>query len=197
MHKRWNWLNMGITYSSIINEGEMKKTYFVLKKISDICFSIGKFLSLVAIFGILGVMTIQVTLRYLFLHPLTWPEGLCKVLFIWMSYLGAGIMIRAKGHIVVELFFDKFPEKLKKILGYVFSITILFTVIIFTIYSTKYATGTRARIYELGMISESIIMWSMPISGLFMIVHTVFLLFENLYSQFYKNDSAFESTEAN
>jgi len=162
------------------------KVYFMVKKISDVCFGIGKILTVISLFAMFGCMILQVVMRYLFDNPLIWPEGLSKVFFIWMSYLAAGLLIKTRGHIVIDLFINKFPESLRNILKYVFSFSLLVLVIVFSVYSLRIALNTRASIYELGNISESVIWLSMPTAGLFMIIQVVFVICEDLYKEFHK-----------
>ena len=162
------------------------KFYFMVKKISDVCFGIGKILTVISLFAMFGCMILQVVMRYLFDNPLIWPEGLSKVFFIWMSYLAAGLLIKTRGHIVIDLFINKFPESLRNILKYVFSFSLLVLVIVFSVYSLRIALNTRASIYELGNISESVIWLSMPTAGLFMIIQVVFVICEDLYKEFHK-----------
>ena len=160
--------------------------YSIIKKISDACFWAGKILTLVSIFAIFGCMILQVVMRYLFNHPLIWPEGLSKVFFIWMSYIAAGLLIKTRGHIVIDLFINKFPGVLRNILKYIFSFSMLFIIILFSVYSLKIALNIKASIYELGMVSESVIWLSMPTAGFLMIIQMGFIIYEDLYNQFQK-----------
>ncbi len=162
------------------------KAYWVIKKISDVCFGIAKILTVISIFAMFGCMILQVVMRYVFDNPLIWPEGLSKVFFIWMSYLAAGLLIRTRGHIIIDLFINRFPATLANILRYIFSFSMLVLICIFSAYSLKIALNTRAYIYELGMISESVVWLSMPTAGLFMIIQTVFVICEDLHNQFHK-----------
>ncbi len=160
------------------------KAFFVVKKISDFTFAVGRVLTLVAIFAILFSMILQVIMRYFFSNPLTWPEGLSKLLFIWMSYIAAGLVIKTRGHIIIDLFVNHFPQTIRNILKYVFSCSMLITLILFSFYSMKIALNARAHIYELGMISEKVIWLSMPISGFFMIIQMVFIICEDVCQQY-------------
>jgi TRAP-type C4-dicarboxylate transport system permease small subunit len=166
---------------------QMKKFYTALKYISDTAFVIGKYLGLISLFTILGAMILQVFMRYVIQRPLIWPEGLCKVLFIWMSYLAVGLVIRTRGHIAIDFLYTRFPGILQGIIKYVISGTMLFIIVIFGVYSLKFTLNTKAYIYELGMISEFWLWLSMPIAGLFMLVHMIFVVFEDIYKQFFQD----------
>lgn len=162
----------------------MRRIFLSLKYISDFCYRIGSILGTSAVLSMLAIMLLQVFMRYVLLHPLMWPERLCKVLFIWATYLGAGILIKTKGHIFIDYIITKLPRKVQAILEYIFSITMLGIIIVFTVYSLKLALSTKARMWELGMISEIWIWLSMPIAGLFMIVQVVFITYEDIYNKY-------------
>src|SRR3989304_6424173 len=115
------------------------KFYYRVKRISEVCFGIGKILTVISMFAMFGSMILQVVMRYLFDNPLIWPEGLSKVFFIWMSYIAAGLLIRTRGHIIIDLFVNKFPAILANLLKYVFSFSMLVLVILFSVYSLKIA----------------------------------------------------------
>jgi C4-dicarboxylate transporter DctQ subunit len=58
---------------------------------------------------------LQVVSRYGFNRPLTWPEELSTLLLVWMTFSGAGILLRQHKHLEIDLFFKYFPKKLQMI----------------------------------------------------------------------------------
>ena len=44
----------------------------------------------------------QVVSRYLFNSPISWTEEMARLLFIWISFMGAFLALKTKGHIAVE-----------------------------------------------------------------------------------------------
>lgn len=54
------------------------------------------------------VIAYQVFGRYVLLQAPRWSEELGRILMIWMSFLGAALLIRYKRSIQVEFFVDKF-----------------------------------------------------------------------------------------
>jgi len=41
----------------------------------------------------------QVIARYAFGHPITWTEEVCRYLFVWVVFVGAGVAERSRAHI--------------------------------------------------------------------------------------------------
>jgi len=51
-----------------------------------------------------GLTALQVTMRFVFNAPLTWPEELSQILLVWMTFIAAVGLSRKQLHIRVELF---------------------------------------------------------------------------------------------
>lgn len=49
------------------------------------------------------LITLQVVLRYGFDSSITWAEELTRYAIVWMSFVGAGMGVRAAAHITVDL----------------------------------------------------------------------------------------------
>lgn len=63
------------------------------------------------------VMTITVSLqilfRYVFNVPLGWSEETARFAFVWVAFFGASALLRARQHINVTVFTDRFPIRLR------------------------------------------------------------------------------------
>ena len=55
--------------------------------------------------------TWQVFSRLVLNSPVTWSEELAKMLFVWLSFLGAALVYGERGHMAVEYVARKFDEK--------------------------------------------------------------------------------------
>ena len=63
--------------------------------------------------------------RYFFGNPFTWTEELATFLFIWLSFLGAGIASAKKKHVMVDFLTEKIPEKHSNLIKLVLNILII------------------------------------------------------------------------
>lgn len=54
--------------------------------------------------SIAAVVSTQVIFRFVLDAPLSWPEELGRLLFIWLVFLGSVVVTRAEDHIAIELF---------------------------------------------------------------------------------------------
>jgi TRAP-type C4-dicarboxylate transport system permease small subunit len=71
-----------------------------LLDIVEIYVPISAFISLFILF------VVQVFFRYFLNRPLTWPQELTSMFFVWTALLGASYVLRRKEHVVFNLLYD-------------------------------------------------------------------------------------------
>lgn len=91
----------------------MKKTFLIIDRILVIT-TISLFIFL------LGLMTTQIILRYVFNAPIRGVIIYSNLIFTWLAYLGCAFVARDNSHLKVEYFIEKFPEKMKIILNTIY-----------------------------------------------------------------------------
>src|SRR5699024_5421978 len=84
------------------------------------------------------IVFVQVVLRYFFNSPLPWVQEVSSGLLIWLTFMGAGVLTKRKGHLRVDIVVNKFNYFWKKIIEKCIYILIFFFLIIFIIYSFDY-----------------------------------------------------------
>ena len=75
------------------------------------------------------VMTLQVVLRYVFKSPLSFPEELCRYLFIWISFIGMSYSIRCNNSLKIDVLETIFPKLKPFIQAFGTVVFILFLII--------------------------------------------------------------------
>lgn len=78
-----------------------------------------KFLEAILVFGVLlmlGLIFINVVLRYGFNTGITVSEELARIFFVWIIFIGSVLALRRKQHLGVNMLVDKLPIKTLKIL---------------------------------------------------------------------------------
>ena len=80
----------------------------------------------IALMGASALITIaQVVTRYGFNHPLTWPEELCTLLLVWMTFVGASLLLKKEQHIEIDFFTKLLPLPAQKVIA-LFNIVLMF-----------------------------------------------------------------------
>jgi len=67
----------------------------------------------VALAGFIGVILLvflQVLLRYIFKVSVFWTEELARLLFTWITLLGAAVALREDEHIYINIFIKRIPN---------------------------------------------------------------------------------------
>jgi TRAP-type C4-dicarboxylate transport system permease small subunit len=72
----------------------------------------------IGLMGASALITIlQVVTRYGFNHPLTWPEELCTLLLVWMTFFGASLLLKKEQHIEIDFFTKLMPLPAQKVIA--------------------------------------------------------------------------------
>ncbi|ADK83249.1 TRAP transporter small permease [Sediminispirochaeta smaragdinae] len=79
---------------------------------------------------IILVMTAGIISRYVFNSPFDWTEELCTFLFIWLSFLGAGVASAKRRHVSVDFITGKLSPKHRDIVKMCTVILIIFLMIL-------------------------------------------------------------------
>ena len=61
-----------------------------------------------------GLLFVNTFFRYFFNFSLTWGEEVARIVFVWIVFLGAGLLAREGGHISLDVFFNMLPEGSKR-----------------------------------------------------------------------------------
>jgi TRAP-type C4-dicarboxylate transport system permease small subunit len=120
-----------------------------------------------------GVIVLQITLRYVFNHPLVWTDELAQYLFVWISFLGWTMATRKRIHIGINVVADRLPPLARRALHALWCVaTIAFAVILLVVGAIiTYRNG------DVRMVSLDFAFWpvylAVPVAALFLVVYAV------------------------
>lgn len=126
---------------------------------------------------LIAAMTIlvflQVVFRYLLDAPLDWSEEMASFAFVWMALLGASVGLRNDEHPRLDIFYQVFPDWLKKLSGLLINLAILFMLVVLFIFGLKFTIAMQMqRTAALGY-SVSYVYVVLPISAVIMFIHVL------------------------
>lgn len=147
----------------------MKYFIAVSKKI----YLVSEILALFLLSIIMSLLFIQVILRYGFNFGFPWVEELCRYMFIWMIFIGAGIGVKKGIHASMEVF-TKFLSSgrygfYQDLLNIV---TLIFSTILLVI-GIKFANGIGGQTASSIPISMFWVYVSAPVGGILMMLCAV------------------------
>lgn len=75
--------------------------------------------------AVVSILCAQVVFRYFIGNSLDWIEEVSRILLIWLTYIGAAVALKRKGHIAVDAFLGLFPESFRHVADIITSILVI------------------------------------------------------------------------
>ncbi|WP_298923926.1 TRAP transporter small permease [uncultured Ramlibacter sp.] len=151
-----------------------------------------------ALIGLLAAMAViiftNVALRYLTSHSIEWAEEVSRHMMIWLTFLGAGPVLRYGGHIAVENLQDALPRQAAIALR-AFIAVCLFAFFGFMIwYGWLYMQRTMFQLTAATQIPFAYVYSAMPVGGLLLIVHWSLIVRSYVLRREFASDAHFDAT---
>jgi TRAP-type C4-dicarboxylate transport system permease small subunit len=137
------------------------------------------FLSLLLAMMVFTVFT-QVLSRMIFKVPVGWSEELSRFGFIWLVFLSSALAIIREEHFRILIFTEKFPFIIKKYLDIIAKIIGLFFSVYMTWYGFLITKLTWAQLSPAMQISMGIAYMVLPVSGVLMVIFSLYKITENI-----------------
>ncbi|WP_156291812.1 TRAP transporter small permease [Oceanobacillus salinisoli] len=134
-------------------------------------------ISLTILAAMVIVIIYQVFSRQILGSSPAWSEEVSRLLFVWVSFLGIAYGFREKLHIGVGLIVNKLPEKLQDIFDYFAKLLVIGFGIIMIYYGWQFTVLTSTSTMPATGLPSSVLYASIPISGLFVLLNGIELLF--------------------
>ena len=139
------------------------------------------------------IIFVNVALRYLTSHSLEWAEEVSRHMMIWLTFLGAGPVLRYGGHIAVENLQDALPARGGMALRAVVA-ALLFAFFGFLVwYGWLYMQRTMFQLTAVTQIPFAYIYAAMPIGGILLIVHGAFIARRYVLGREFAADEHFDA----
>ncbi|MEQ1615539.1 MAG: TRAP transporter small permease [Hyphomicrobiaceae bacterium] len=108
--------------------------------------------------------------RYVINDPLSWTEQISRILFVWVTFLGAAVLYREKSHITIDMFLDMMPETLKSAMVWLIEIGVLLFIVVLFIYGLKLSLDTLPQRFGALDISPASFYFAAPVSAALMML---------------------------
>ena len=140
----------------------------IVWKISDTILEVSTVLALA---GILSIMTLQIIMRYFVGKPLQWTDEISRMCMVWMTFLGSVLAFRDKAHICVDLITNNLPKKASYIIVLVTDcLTFLFLGLLAYL-GYKYAAMSMKTVSLVTGIRKGISYSVIPVSAVWMMLY--------------------------
>lgn len=136
-------------------------------------------LALCAIFFIVGS---GVLARYVVHSSLPWTEEAASFLFIWLTFLGAAITYRERGHPTVMVLVQRFPRALQRIALLVAHVIVILVALVFVYYGLGFLSLLGGESATSLPIRMSAIYTAVPVGGVLLIIHALAAIARDIQS---------------
>lgn len=139
------------------------------------------------------IIFVNVTLRYLTNQSLEWAEEVSRHMMIWLTFLGAGPVLRYGGHIAVENLQDALPRALAIAMRLLVA-ALLFAFSGFMVwYGWLYMGRTLFQLTAVTQIPFAYIYAAMPVGGALFMVHLLLILRGYVLDRTFAGDAHFDA----
>ena len=125
-----------------------------------------------ALIGAIVVITLAaVWWRYVLNAPLAWPEQVSRILFVWVTFVGAAVLYREKLHVAIDMFVIMLPKAVQRLAGWLIEGLIFIFNIFFFRYGLALSLDNLGQTYGALDISPASFYFAAPVSAGMMILY--------------------------
>ena len=147
----------------------------------------------IALLAAMAVMVFaNVALRFLTDHSILWVEEVSRFLMIWLTFLGAGIVLRYGAHVGIDTLQDRFPRQAPILRAVIFCKLLLFFAIMVWL-GTDYAMRTWRQTTPVLQIPYGAVYLAMPVGFALMIVHLLLMGVPYVRQKHFLSDDEFDA----
>lgn len=140
------------------------------------------------------IIFVNVALRYLTNQSIEWAEEVSRHMMIWLTFLGAGPVLRYGGHIAIENLQDALPRSFAIAIRACVAI-LLFAFFGFMVwYGWLYMGRTMFQLTAATQIPFAYIYAAMPVGGVLLIVHWALIVRDYVLERKFAADAHFDAT---
>jgi len=140
------------------------------------------------------IIFVNVALRYLTSQSIEWAEEVSRHMMIWLTFLGAGPVLRYGGHIAIENLQDALPRSLAVAIR-AFVALLLFAFFGFMVwYGWLYMERTLFQLTAATQIPFAYIYAAMPVGGVLLLVHWALIVRGYVLERKFAADAHFDAT---
>jgi TRAP-type C4-dicarboxylate transport system permease small subunit len=148
--------------------------------------------------GMLAVMSViifcNVVLRYTTSESIEWAEEVSRHLMIWVTFIGAGPVLRYGGHIAVENLQDALPKSVARLLRVIIALLIGGMLVFLFWFGLEYMDRTQYQLTPSTQISFAYIYAGLPIGSAMALIHWLLIVRDYVLERQFASDEHFDAT---
>jgi TRAP-type C4-dicarboxylate transport system permease small subunit len=117
------------------------------------------------------ITTYTVFTRYLLNIVPSWSEEIPRYLLVWITYLGAGLAIKFKEHISLDVFFNLMPLRARQVGHFFLNGLVAIVAVIMVVYGIGLVNHFGEDLMESIPVTNFWLYLAMPVSGTLMLLY--------------------------
>ena len=166
-----------------------------MKRLEDLFVLLNSWALILMLAAMTGIVGANISLRYLTSHSLPWADEAARYLMIWMTFGGAGLVLRVGGHVAITNLQDALPLLWRRLLRAAITLGLLIFFGFMVHVGIQYAQRMQYQVTPALRLSYVYVYAAMPIGFGLMIVHMLLIAKRFILAGDYKPLES-ESTDA-
>ena len=121
--------------------------------------------------AIVAITLAAVWWRYVLNAPLAWPEQVSRILFVWITFVGAAVLYRERLHVAIDMFMAPLPRAARRAVGWVIELLILAFNFVLLLYGLKLSVDTLDQTFGALDITPASFYVAAPVAAGMMILY--------------------------
>jgi TRAP-type transport system small permease protein len=148
-----------------------------LKKIALKIDTLFETFAIIALLGVITVMSVQVFTRKLFNFVFFWSEEAILLFLVWFAFMGIAIGFREGVHMGVEALTDRLPASVNKWIDKWINVMGLLYGLYFVVYGWEFTVLMFESTLPATKLPNSVVYLVMPVSGVMVCAYSILHLF--------------------
>lgn len=140
------------------------------------------------------IIFVNVALRYLTNQSIKWAEEVSRHLMIWLTFLGAGPVLRYGGHIAIDNLQDALPRRLAVAVRFFVALLLFAFFGLMVWYGWLYMGRTMFQLTAATQVPFAYIYAAMPVGSVLLIVHWLLIVRSYVLKREFAVDAHFDAT---
>jgi TRAP-type transport system small permease protein len=152
--------------------------------------------AVVAMLAAMALMVfVNVVLRYTTGHSILWVEEASRYLMIWLTFVGAGPVLRYGAHVGIDTLQDRFPRHAASLRAGIVALLLIFFILMLWL-GVRYAALTWAQTTPVLQIPVGAVYLAMPIGFALLALHLLVMARDYIARGQYLVDANFDAEAA-
>lgn len=114
--------------------------------------------------------TIGVFMRYVLEQPIEWAEEVQSLFFIWTVFFGASSVMKAEGHVGIDIFVAYMPPKVQRVMRIIANVIVMVILVVLMVLGIMLSIGAWVKITPVLQVKYTFIDIAVPVGAVLMLI---------------------------